>query len=349
MSLLESESLSTSKFFRKEKLFPYSQMKFELNEIWKDFMTSFNFDKYYQQDTKIKASKATLDSNFFDGVNESINRSLSIKKLNKFLKKYSINILEDKTLYIDKESKERSISEILSEAKLWIMYILITVDKSNNNTNDESISCENKIFLVVNLFNEAIKNRCDLISLFEFFLIYLSSIPNEEYELFLSDQTMKILPKEFFILYSKKKTILRNIFDKANENNPFKIEDITEFEANLNRDPIDIEFEKEFNSFMRNEKEEKEYKVIIIEENKRMRVLDNNYLNQGFFALLQEDKSDYKEKYIEVENYLVMPLKMSYSSYDEKIKAEKTLDMINNSLYKDYIYYPYNSIIISQL
>ena len=42
------------------------------------------------------------------------------------------------------------------------------------------------------------------------------------------------------------------------------------------------------------------------------------------------------------ENYYLMPLLQKYDNYEQKMDANKTLILINKSIYKDYTYYPYD-------
>lgn len=364
-SLCSSETNNKFNKTKKVEVRDYSTAKLELNGIWKDFMSSFNYEKYYHFDKFTKSSKNINDSNIFDYSNSIITRSLSIKSLNKFFKKYSINILDNQTLYINYESdNSKNLSELLSESKLWIMYIIITLHRYNNNVN-ESNSFENKINLIVNLFNEAVRKKCDLISLFEFFLIYISFLSKEEYNLFQSSQMIKLLPREFILLYSQKKEILKNIFSKNEEIN-FLAEkiDLVGDETNFFSEKTNFELDGKLENNKGKEREKNnqddncsqnenknfindENVYITNENNIQIRIIDKNYLNTGYFALFEE-KNSTKEIDMNI-NYIIMPLKQNFSNYKEKIEAEKILNKINNSIYRDFIYYPYNSQFISQL
>lgn len=345
-----NESKYNRNYEKKENSFDYSQVKGELNEIWKEFMSSFSYNKFYHLEKikKINEEKIVSDSYIIEGINENLNRSLSIKKLNKFFQKNYINILDNKALYIQIDTKNKDITELLTEAKLWIMYIIITLDQFDNNIN-ESICIENKINLVINLFYEAIKNRCDLISIFEFFLIYVSSLSQEDYNVLLSSQMMKIIPKDFLILYSQKKTLLKSIFEK-NSGNYSKNEemDFADYETNLNSEPINFDLEKDFNKFIEKEREQESkdgHGYINFGNNKELKIINKDYMSKGFFALFEDNSFNEENNY----DYILMPLKEHYNTYDEKIEAEKTLENINNSEYKDYFYYPYNKLFVSQI
>ena len=177
-----------------------SSINKQLNEIWKQFMSSFGYQKYYcfskeinnQQINNIYNSTSFIMQN-----NSSNNYCIStIKLLFQFFENNSIIISENNNSYELISNNKRGLS-LLSEAKIWIMYIIFIDQKFNDNNK--------KIFIIMNLFKNAIKNNCDIISLFEFFLIYISKIDYEDFCTINSKKNiLELLPREFIALYIKK-------------------------------------------------------------------------------------------------------------------------------------------------
>ena len=169
--------------------------KKNLNDLWKHFMSSFGYKKYYNP-----SKNNNMIS--YEVINNNNERDLSIKLFLQFLDENSIEINNNNLI-----AKYSIGSEILSEAKIWIMFIIYVLNINNK------LGVNNNI--VMNIFKEGIKNGCDVISLFEFFLIYISDIKEKYFiEDFNIGNIEKILPKEFIVIYYQKKNILRNIFQK---------------------------------------------------------------------------------------------------------------------------------------
>ena len=106
--------------------------KSELNALWAYFMTAYNYSKYYT-DKEIKQSNDITKDN----------RIKAIKKLSSFFQKYNIKILSNDSLY------STTNKNILKEAKIWIMYIIINIRK------------ETTISSICNIFDYAINNNYD--------------------------------------------------------------------------------------------------------------------------------------------------------------------------------------------
>ena len=97
----------------------------------------------------------------------------------------------------------------------------------------------------------------------------------------------------------------------------------------------------------------------------RIVIISKDYLNKGYFVIFQEkknlkenDENIIKNPFIECEsyfgeedeeNYCLMPLLSKYDNYSQKMDANKTLDLINKSIYKNYTYYPFNISFVSKL
>ena len=364
-------------------------IKKQLNEIWKQFMISFGYQKYYNFQKEINNK---LNYNLYNStINSYGNNSsfiLSLKSFLDFLEQNLISISENNNYHKLFSNSKKGLS-LLSEAKIYIMYILFIDQKYDNNN-----YYQNKIVIIMNLFKEAIKNNCDIISLFEFFLIYISKIEHEDFSIFKSKQIMEILPKEFILLYIKNKSILKNIFYKNNcndnkdsnidNNSYFYIPNIVWntqssifstnqikndknlFQIDMNNENEESKLEEKKNN---NDKYDNNNNDNIINNNinldiNNIVVICKDYLNKGYFAIFKEKKNLKKDEEDIIknpflgnnnddeevdENYYLMPLLQKYDNYEQKMDANKTLILINKSIYKDYTYYPYDLSIISKL
>jgi len=174
-----------------------SEEKKLLNELWVYFMTAFNYRNYYNLNNKKSLNDSNnINNDFYD---EPFLKSIAIKKLNNFFKSKELLILTNGNL----STKNKKFIKILNETKLWIMYIIITKENSKNDVQK-----------IVNLFKFAIKKNCDIISLFEFYLIYVSEINKN-----LFDNCKNILIiDEFKFLFENNKKLLFDIFSVKNSN-----------------------------------------------------------------------------------------------------------------------------------
>ena len=194
------KNLENSYFY----LFEEEQKK-ELNNLWEYFMTSFNYNTYYHL-TIINNKKS--DSNYFltnnnnNSHSENYLKSNAIKKLNNFFKKYEIIINNDFNL----TSNIFTSITLLSEAKLWIMYLILSNFKNDYNINKNLI-----------LYNFALKKNCDSISLFEFFLISFSQINPDVYIQQIKNINKNNIPQEFIKIFKNNKKILYDIFNNNND------------------------------------------------------------------------------------------------------------------------------------
>ena len=291
--------------------------KKNLNDLWKHFMSSFGYKKYYNP-----SKNNNMIS--YEVINNNNERDLSIKLFLQFLDENSIEINNNNLI-----AKYSIGSEILSEAKIWIMFIIYVLNINNK------LGVNNNI--VMNIFKEGIKNGCDVISLFEFFLIYISDIKEKYFiEDFNIGNIEKILPKEFIVIYYQKKNILRNIFQKE-EN---EVNDNFSMRNSLKKFLINDSINNPTKFFISEEKEKKKEIHLDIED---IIVISKDYLNKGFFIIFKNRKDseenrqntlisyDFEE---EDDDYCLMPLLIKYKNYDQKIDANNTLDLINKSYIK---------------
>ena len=301
--------------------------KKSLNILWKEFMSSFGYKKYYDISTNNNKNISYYENVIID--NEACKSSIEL--FLDFLKDNSISIVNNNLIISNQINLD-----ILSEAKIWIMFIIYI---SHINDNKKG----NNFDIVINIFKEAIKNGCDIISLFEFFLICMSEMNEKNLqEKFNTKNIEEIMPKEFIILYQKKKYLLRNIFPKNEENifnNNYLINDEIQTHSTV------------FSS------KKKENKKICLDINDII-VITKDYLNKGYFIIFQE-KKNFKENILnslinydfeeDDEEYCLMPLLIKYQNYDQKLDANNTLNLINKSIYKNYTYYPHDINIINSL
>ena len=253
--------------------------KSELNALWAYFMTAYNYSKYYT-DKEIKQSNDITKDN----------RIKAIKKLSSFFQKYNIKILSNDSLY------STTNKNILKEAKIWIMYIIINIRK------------ETTISSICNIFDYAISYNCDVISMFEFYLIFISELNNNKFDFFFnSEDCILYIPESFIYIYRENKQLLRNIF---HDNSYSDIDS-------------DILLSEE-------------------EENNDLIVISKDFLKRGIYAIFKKkNRADNK--------YILMPLKEAFVTLKEKRAVTETLQLIAQSEYYNFEYYPYDSELYSKL
>ena len=314
--------------------------KAKLNILWKQFMSSFGYQKYYNNISKdeinISSSYNLIDNDSTDN---------SIKLFLDFLQENSISIINDNTYNLIPNDKNGD--EILSEAKIWIMFIIyVTQDNSK----------EKNYLNVMNIFKEAITNECDIISLFEFFLIFISKIKEKDFCININiDKINELIPKEFIMLYDQKKNILKNIFSKDidNDNNIDMRNSLRKFLSN------DIMTNSHTTLFSSNKKENETLKKINLEFNDII-IISKDYLNKGYFFIFQNKKGTKGNEILnsfmndefdeeDEDDYCLMPLLDKYQNYEQKMDANKILILINKSIYKNYTYFPHDKNIINRL
>ena len=313
--------------------------KTKLNILWKQFMSSFGYQKYYNNISK-------EENNIFSSYNLIGNDSTvnSIKLFLDFLQENSISLFNDKAYNLI--SNDKNDNGILSEAKIWIMFIIYATQDNSK---------EKNYLNVMNIFKEAIKNECDIISLFEFFLIFISKI-NENYFCinFNIDKINELMPKEFIVLYDQKKHILKNIFRKDidNNNNIDMRNSLKKFLTN------DIMTNSNDTLFSSNKKEKEKLNKINLDFNDII-IISKDYLNKGYFFIFQNKKDNKGNEILNSfmndefedyeDDYCLMPLLDKYQNYEQKMDANKILILINKSIYKNYTYFPHDKNIINRL
>ena len=299
-----------SKNFSVNNSFNYyiSDEKKNLNELWIYFMTAFNYRNYYNLNNKKYLNDSNnINNEFYD---EPFLKSIAIKKLNNFFKSKELVILTNGNLSI----KNKKFSKILNETKLWIMYIIITKENSKNDVKK-----------IINLFKFAIKKNCDIISLFEFYLIYVSEINKNLFE----NYKNILIIDEFKSLFENNKKLLYEIFSVNNYNfNTPKNNNFFECENNnyLNSNEFEINDEN-FNEENDNNNED----LILI---------NKDYLNKGLFCLFTKSKNI---ENLETLKYILIPLKPEFKTFEEKEEVKNLLNILKKTIYSNFEYYPYNS------
>lgn len=280
-----------------------SEEKKLLNELWVYFMTAFNYRNYYNLNNKKSLNDSNnINNDFYD---EPFLKSIAIKKLNNFFKSKELLILTNGNL----STKNKKFIKILNETKLWIMYIIITKENSKNDVQK-----------IVNLFKFAIKKNCDIISLFEFYLIYVSEINKN-----LFDNCKNILIiDEFKFLFENNKKLLFDIFSvkNSNENNEFK--------TPKNKNFFDCE----------NNNNNNEFEICDEENNNELILINKDYLNKGLFCLFTKSKNI---ENLETLKYILIPLKPEFKTFEEKEKVKNLLKILKKTIYSNFEYYPFNS------
>ena len=327
--------------------------KNSLSNLWKHFMSSYGYQNYYNL-----SKDSSLIKNITNQKKELYN--ISNEALLDFFEENSISIIKDDDSFNYKLiSNEKKGLNFLSEAKIWIMFIVYVVFENENKSN--------KILntIVMNIFKEAINNGCDVISLFEFFLIYISHLNENDYKKYYNSKNItETIPKEFIILYFSKKNKLRNIFHKEIDeyniiNMRNSLKDFLGKDFVINSGSSILSSDKKSNNKNENMNKEKEN---IILDMKDIIIVSKDYLNKGYFVIFK-NKQDFNKDNEDIiknpfisydfeeddENYCLMPLLNKYKDYEQKLDANKTLNLINKSIFKNYTYYPHDINIIKNL
>ena len=298
-----------SKNFSVNNSFNYyiSDEKKNLNELWIYFMTAFNYRNYYNLNNKKYLNDSNnINNEFYD---EPFLKSIAIKKLNNFFKSKELVILTNGNLSI----KNKKFSKILNETKLWIMYIIITKENSKNDVKK-----------IINLFKFAIKKNCDIISLFEFYLIYVSEINKNLFE----NYKNILIIDEFKSLFENNKKLLYEIFSVNNYN--FNTPKNNNFFENNNNYLNSNEFEINDENF--NEENDNNNEDLIL--------INKDYLNKGLFCLFTKSKNI---ENLETLKYILIPLKPEFKTFEEKEEVKNLLNILKKTIYSNFEYYPYNS------
>ena len=318
-----------------------SSSKTKLNILWKQFMSSFGYQKFYNNISK----EINNASPSYDIINNDSTDN-SIKLFLEFLQENSISLINDNDNSYNLISSDKKSNEILSEAKIWIMFVIYI---SQTNFKDKNY------LNVMTIFKEAINNKCDLISLFEFFLIYISQMKEKDFCInFNMDKINELIPKEFIMLYDQKKDNLKNVFKSDIFNNDnFKMRNsLKKFLSN------DIMLNSHSTLFSSNKKENEKFNKINLDFDNII-IISKDYLNKGYFFIFQNKKeikgNDILNSFMNLEfeedddDYCLMPLLDEYKNYEQKMDANKILILINKSIYKNYTYFPHDKNIIKRL
>lgn len=280
-------SLSTikSKQFQKNK--PQLNNP-DLNNIWSYFMTAFHYKIFYK-------------SNNISNNNDTEHKSttIAIQKLNNFFTNNSISIQQNLNLH-------SSHNYLLSNPKLWIMYIVLNI-KQNKPLSD-----------IFTLFHFAIENGCELVSMFEFFLIYISRLSEKEMNYLNMNFTelVKLLPDKFIILYKERKFLLKDIFKEENE----EINESNNYIVYIN----EIGNLNEIEDILYSEGDNKN----------KYDIINKDINNKGVLALLKK-----KQRNV----FVIMPLKKKFNTYKEKeIVSEILIPLQQDEQYKEIEYMPYD-------
>ena len=318
-----------------------SSSKTKLNILWKQFMSSFGYQKFYNNISK----EINNASPSYDIINNDSTDN-SIKLFLEFLQENSISLINDNDNSYNLISSDKKSNEILSEAKIWIMFVIYI---SQTNFKDKNY------LNVMTIFKEAINNKCDIISLFEFFLIYISQMEEKDFYInFNMDKINELIPKEFIMLYDQKKDNLKNVFknDMFNNDNLKMRNSLKKFLSN------DIMLNSHSTLFSSNKKENEKFNKINLDFDNII-IISKDYLNKGYFFIFQNKKeikgNDILNSFMNLEfeedddDYCLMPLLDEYKNYEQKMDANKILILINKSIYKNYTYFPHDKNIIKRL
>lgn len=162
-----------------------NQFDREINQIWIDIISSFEYDKFY----KVNGS--------YSNINKEKKRLNSMKILYEFLCKNKISYNENYNLYANDNSKE-----ILNNPKIWIMFIIV-------------MNLDLQFSEIIIIFKNSLLNKISPFLMFEFFLIFLS-MQNESILSNIKDY--EEWPYEFIEIFKNNKDLLNNIFNYTDDN-----------------------------------------------------------------------------------------------------------------------------------
>ena len=279
---------------------PKLSSKDEIEKIWSDFMTAFNYSKYYTPSPNINNSYCY----------STPTKSQAINKLNEFFTSNSIYIKTKECLYSNTSKR------LLSDAKIWIMFIVISNHLSKGKSNKETA------IKVCQIFKNALQNRCEPISLFEFFLIYISELSEDIiYEILEGG-----IPEEFVAIYKENRELLRDIFKTKEcvDNAIFSFSTVKDGQNEITDIPTD--FTCDIDSYLKNDTDLLNNYTLVAKD----------YLVKGIFMLIKNNTILSED----TPEYIIIPLKGEFE-YEEKKEVGNLLRQLNESEYANYEYYPY--------
>ena len=279
---------------------PKLSSKDEIEKIWSDFMTAFNYSKYYTPSPNINNSYCY----------STPTKSQAINQLNEFFTSNSIYIKTKECLYSNTSKR------LLSDAKIWIMFIVISNHLSKGKSNKETA------IKVCQIFKNALQNRCEPISLFEFFLIYISELSEDIiYEILEGG-----IPEEFVAIYKENRELLRDIFKTKEcvDNAIFSFSTVKDGQNEITDIPTD--FTCDIDSYLKNDTDLLNNYTLVAED----------YLGKGIFMLIKNNTILSED----TPEYIIIPLKGEFE-YEEKKEVGNLLRQLNESEYANYEYYPY--------
>ena len=279
---------------------PKLSSKDEIEKIWSDFMTAFNYSKYYTPSPNINNSYCY----------STPTKSQAINQLNEFFTSNSIYIKTKECLYSNTSKR------LLSDAKIWIMFIVISNHLSKGKSNKETA------IKVCQIFKNALQNRCEPISLFEFFLIYISELSEDIiYEILEGG-----IPEEFIAIYKENRELLRDIFKTKEcvDNAIFSFSTVKDGQNEITDIPTD--FTCDIDSYLKNDTDLLNNYTLVAKD----------YLGKGIFMLIKNNTILSED----TPEYIIIPLKGEFE-YEEKKEVGNLLRQLNESEYANYEYYPY--------
>ena len=279
---------------------PKLSSKDEIEKIWSDFMTAFNYSKYYTPSPNINNSYCY----------STPTKSQAINQLNEFFTSNSIYIKTKECLYSNTSKR------LLSDAKIWIMFIVISNHLSKGKSNKETA------IKVCQIFKNALQNRCEPISLFEFFLIYISELSEDIiYEILEGG-----IPEEFVAIYKENRELLRDIFKTKEcvDNAIFSFSTVKDGQNEITDIPTD--FTCDIDSYLKNDTDLLNNYTLVAKD----------YLGKGIFMLIKNNTILSED----TPEYIIIPLKGEFE-YEEKKEVANLLRQLNESEYANYEYYPY--------
>ena len=324
-------------------------LKTMIEKLWAKFVVFFDLEKtfkynpIYRSDDSVKKCKEN-DKNFEN-------------RLNIYLQIYKIKKNENQIL----GSYNKEGSYILQHSKIWVIHLNILINNYKYSLLD-----------LISIVKIAINNGCDANILFDFFIMEMLKLEQEEIDSIVTkienpNNDELSFPIEFKKLWSKRKEDIYKEIQKSNkkkerERTPFKSSSIEavseeeEFSFRMNTKDKDENYRKNINKENVNEKEKNQTRTCTVKKKKK-----DYYKNFNYMTDLKDARLISNEKIEKVKNYKVLELNpkvqdnvgLKYVITPVKEKpmrkeVNEDLKVLNETL-GNYYYQPFKREILSKI
>lgn len=316
-----------------------STLKIMIEKLWAKFVVffdledTFKYDPIYRSDDSVRKCKQT-DTTFEN-------------RFNIYLQIYKIKKNENQILV----SYNKEGSFILKHSKIWIIHLKLLINNYKYSLID-----------LIPLINVAINNGCEAKYIFDFFIMEMLKLEEEDVKLIKDkieneEDSNNSFPVEFKKLWKKRKDDIKEKIQKSNEK---KQREKTPFKAS-NIDSVIEEEEFSFRMNTKDKEEDKENNKALNKANTVKKKKNEFHKKFDYERDLKDAKLVSNEKIEKVKNYKVLELNpkvqdnvgLKYIITPVKEKpprneVNKDLKVLDETL-GDYYYQPYKKEIISKI